>query len=165
MLEKFRNLRNDEIEVRIQSNSEKGSILLLYKTARTDSKILDETVGPMNWKCEYKEIKNNMYCGISIYNEKTKEWVTKWNCGTESNTEKEKGEASDALKRAGFTWGIGTELYTSPLIFVKKEDIKSKYDKFSVEKIQIENGEITGLAIKNDTLNKRVFVYAKKKGE
>lgn len=119
----------------------------------------------MNWKCEYKEIKNNMYCGISIYNEKTKEWVTKWNCGTESNTEKEKGEASDALKRAGFTWGIGTELYTSPLIFVKKEDIKSKYDKFSVEKIQIENGEITGLAIKNDTLNKRVFVYAKKKGE
>ena len=38
--------------------------------------------------------------------------------GIESNTEKEKGQASDAFKRAGFNWGIGRELYTAPFIYV-----------------------------------------------
>lgn len=169
----FRDLRADEIECKIATVNEKGVSLLLYKTARTDMQILDETVGAFNWKCEYQEIKGNMYCGLSIKNflsiDKS-EWVEKWDCGVESAFgDKEKGEASDAFKRAGFKWGIGTELYTSPFIWIKAEDCNIKqvnntfkcYDKFYVEAIQIIDKAITGLAIKNATTGKRVFVWKK----
>lgn len=168
---KFRPLRENEIEVRVDTINEKGLSLLLYKTARTDAKILDETVGPMNWENEYKEIKGNMYCGISIHDRENAEFVTKWNCGTESYAEAQKGEASDAMKRAGFTWGIGVELYSSPYIYIpaSKTEIKTNskgklttYDKFFVEKIKTneETREIEGLSIVNQD-NKRVFVWQK----
>ena len=93
-----------------------------------------------------------MYCGISIYDNDKKEWITKWDCGVESAFgDKEKGEASDAFKRAGFKWGIGRELYTSPFIWIsndkcniqKRNDKYICYDKFEIEKIQTINGEIT----------------------
>ena len=165
----FRDLRADEIECKIATVNGKGVSLLLYKTARTDMQILDETVGAFNWKCEYQEIKGNMYCGLSIKNDN--EWVEKWDCGVESAFgDKEKGEASDAFKRAGFKWGIGTELYTSPFIWVNNEKctiVQSGtssfkcYDKFYVEAIQITDKTITGLAIKNATTGKRVFVWEK----
>lgn len=114
----MRPLRADEIEVRIGQIYERGVSMLLYKNARTDMAILDETYGAMGWQCDYKEVKGNLYCGIGIENPITGEWVWKWDCGTESNTEKEKGEASDAFKRAGFRWGIGRELYTAPRIWL-----------------------------------------------
>lgn len=163
----IRNLKHDEIECKISTVKEKGLTLLLYKTARTDINILNEIVGPMNWECEYKEIKGNMYCGISIFDEEKKHWVTKWDCGVESiYGDKEKGEASDAFKRAGFKWGIGIELYTSPFIWIPstKCNISNKkcYDKFSVEKIAVENNIITGISILNETNNNtRVFVWQK----
>ena len=106
----FRLLKPDEIEVRVASVSETGITALLYKTARTDYALLDETVGMMGWANDYRVIDGKMYCGIGIRGDG--EWVWKWNCGTESNTEAEKGQASDAMKRAGFCWGIGTELYS-----------------------------------------------------
>lgn len=167
---KFRELKANEIECKIAQINAKGLSLLLYKTARTDMQLLDETVGAFNWKCEYQEIKGNLYCGISIYDEDKKEWVTKWDCGVESAFgDKKKGEASDSFKRSGFKWGIGRELYTSPFIYINegKCNIQAKkdkyvcYDKFEVEKIKIENEEITGLAIKNMTTNERVFVFTK----
>jgi len=114
----MRALRSDEIEIRIGTVGEKGVTLLLYKNARVDRQILDETFGQFGWECDYKELKGNMYCGIGVYDENTGRTVWKWDCGTESNTEKEKGEASDAFKRAGFRWGIGIELYASPFIFL-----------------------------------------------
>lgn len=114
----MRPLRADEIEARIGQVYEKGVTMLLYKTARTDMAILDEVYGETGWQCDYKEVKGNLYCGIGIENPMTGEWVWKWDCGTESNTEKEKGEASDAMKRAGFRWGIGRELYTAPFIWL-----------------------------------------------
>lgn len=169
----FRELKPSEIECKISQINEKGLSLLLYKTARTDMQLLDETVGAYNWKCEYQEIKGNMYCGISIYDAVKKEWITKWDCGVESAFgDKEKGEASDAFKRAGFKWGIGRELYTSPFIYINAEKCNLKknkegkwvcYDKFEVEKIKIENEEITGVAIKNLTTNSRVYVFSKEK--
>ena len=164
----FRDLRSDEIECKIATVNGKGVSLLLYKTARTDMQILDETVGAFNWQCGYHEVKGNMYCGLSIKNDN--EWVEKWDCGVESAFgDKEKGEASDAFKRAGFKWGIGTELYTSPFIWIKAEDCNIMqnnntfkcYDKFYVEAIQITDKTITGLAIKNATTGKRVFVWKK----
>lgn len=128
---KFRLLRADEIDCRvgnvIDTANFKGFTLLLYKDARCDMDILDETVGENNWQRDHKEIKGNLYGGVSIWDETKNEWVTKWDCGTESNTEKEKGEASDSFKRACVNWGIGRELYTSPRIFIKdhlKEDKK-----------------------------------------
>lgn len=141
----FRTLKTDEVECRVATSNGKGASLLIYKTARVDYAILDETVGMMNWKVDYKEVKGNMYCGISIYDENKNEWITKWNCGTEAKTEAEKSEASDAIKRSGFAWGIGRELYTSPFIWVNLNDdeiangkIKPSV-KFSVSDIAYDN--------------------------
>lgn len=113
----MRALKADEIEVRVGQVFEKGVSMLLYKNARTDMAILDEMHGTMGWYCDYKEVKGNLFCGIGVQ-DKSGYIVWKWDCGTESNTEKEKGEASDAFKRAGFRWGIGRELYTAPFIWL-----------------------------------------------
>lgn len=114
----MRALKADEIEVRVGQVFEKGVSMLLYKTARTDMQILDETYGAMNWQKDYKEVKGNLYCGIGVWDEVKGEWVWKWDCGTESNTEKEKGEASDAQKRSAVNWQIGRELYSAPFIWL-----------------------------------------------
>lgn len=160
----FRELRADEIECRVAQISEnkdkspKGLSLLLYKDARVDQNILDETVGPMNWQRDHKELKSNIYCGISIWDEKKQIWVTKWDCGKESFTESEKGEASDSFKRAGFNWGIGRALYTAPFIWVKAEltDIirtpngkLACKDNFEVSEISYKDGKIVSLSIVN----------------
>ena len=167
----FRDLVEDEIECKISTIKEKGLSLLLYKTARTDMQLLDETVGAYNWQCNYEEVKGNMYCTISIYDKEKQQWISKQDCGVESAFgDKEKGEASDAFKRAGFKWGIGIELYTSPFIWIGSDKCNIKTvngkvscnDKFIVEKIKTENKQIVGLAIKNETTNTRVFVYNKK---
>ena len=161
----FRPLKETEIDVRVQSVTEKGCILLLYKDARCDMNILDETVGPMNWKREHT--RDNANCIVSLWDEEKQQWVSKEDTGTESNTEKEKGQASDSFKRACFNWGIGRELYTSPFIWVNASDCNIKdnkgkkacNDKFEVEKIAYdENKNIIGLSIKNTTNKKRVFL-------
>lgn len=102
----FRKLTADELEARVATVTAKGCSVLIYKNARVDMAVLDETVGPMNWQRSHREEKGNLFCGIGIRNEDTGEWVWKWDCGTESYTEKEKGEASDSFKRAGFNWGM-----------------------------------------------------------
>lgn len=131
----FRKLKADEIECRIGTINAKGLSLLLYKDARVDMKILDETVGSMNWQRDHKELKGNIYCGISLWDDEKKQWITKWDCGTESYTEKEKGEASDSFKRAGFNVGIGRELYTSPFIWIRpeKDEIEEKDGKYTTK--------------------------------
>lgn len=121
----FRLLRADEIDCRVSQVNQYGVGLLLYKDARCDMNILDETVKPMNWQRDHKELKGNIYCGVSIYDEYIDRWVTKWDCGKESYTESEKGEASDSFKRACFNWGIGRELYTAPNMFVFAKDLKT----------------------------------------
>lgn len=123
-MEKIRALQASDIEVRVgtvgyNKERQEGYVsMLLYKNARVDMAILDEVYGAENWQRDHKEIKGTVYCGIGIYNEASGHWVWKWDAGTESNTEKEKGEASDSFKRAGFNWGIGRELYTSPTMFL-----------------------------------------------
>lgn len=160
----FRLLDKEEIECRVQSvmKDNSGCILLLYKTARTDYNLLDEVVGAMNWKCDYKEIKGNLYCEISIYNKDLQQWISKSNCGVESNTEAEKGEASDSLKRAGFVWGIGRELYTAPFTYIKltSDDFSNSKLKttFRVKEIGYTNRVITKLVIEDNKGNVR-FKY------
>ena len=173
MARMFRTLNADEIEAKVKQVKPNGLVLLLYKTARTDMDLLDETVGPANWENDYREIKGNLYAGIGIKQEDGRT-VWKWDCGVESREDGEgnekKGEASDSFKRAGFRWGIGRELYTSPFIWIpssKCEIVNGKcYDKFSVEAIAYDDsGKIRGLAIRNDTQaqklgkNVRAFVW------
>lgn len=173
---KFRDLRADEIECRVQQVKENGLVLLLYKDARVDMNILDEAVGSSNWQNRFYEHKGILFCSLGIntnfeHPELPDRWVWKDDAGVESNTEAEKGNASDARKRAGFAWGIGRELYTAPFTWIPAEkcNIKSDgkgikcFDKFVVEKIIIENKQITALAIWNTTKNVRAFVWQKDK--
>lgn len=173
----FRKLKADEIECRIGTIKKDGTglSLLLYKDARCDMNILDETVGPMNWKREH--VRDNSNCIVSLWDDDKSQWVSKEDVGKESFTEAEKGLASDSFKRACVNWGIGRELYTAPFIWVSCDNanIKNfggKYtctDKFYVEKITYkENGDIDGLSIINEKNGKRVFVKkpeAKKTGD
>lgn len=124
-MKKFRKLKKNEIQVRVEqcktdkNNTSASVIYLLYKDARCDMAILDETVGAENWKREHSVVNNNLFCKVSIYNESIKEWISKEDVGVESYSEKEKGQASDSFKRACVNWGIGRELYTAPFIYVK----------------------------------------------
>lgn len=105
----FRSLRAEEIECRIGQVAKNGSglSLLLFKTARVDADILDETVGPENWQCEFYEQKGTLFCKVGILVNRggdgdgwhTAEWVWKDDAGSPSNMEAEKGEASDALTK------------------------------------------------------------------
>ena len=140
----------EDIECRIQSVNDKGAVLLLYKTARADMRILDEVVGAMNWQRHHEVVNGNLFCTISIYDPDKGQWVSKQDCGVPSNTQGEKGEASDAFKRAGFSWGIGRELYDSPFIWISGK--VGKYDRFHVTEIQYdrEKREFTRLTICDD---------------
>lgn len=152
----FRDLNADEIEVRVSQIVEgKGLFLLLYKNARCDMNILDEVVGPENWQREHYEVKGNLFCRVGIKTE-SGEWIWKSDCGTESNTEAQKGEASDSFKRACFNWGIGRELYTAPKIWIPanactiKKNNKGRpvcYDDFEVSRIDVKDKHITGITI------------------
>ena len=161
----FRTLRADEIDCRIAQVKKDGSglSLLLYKDARCDQNILDEVVGPFNWKREHT--RDNKNCIVSIWDEKKNQWISKEDTGTESNTEREKGLASDSFKRACFNWGIGRELYTAPFIWIGKGDFTFKdgkcFDRFTVHGIGYSEGVITGLEIKNQKLNKIVYRFGK----
>lgn len=150
---KFRDVRADEVECRIARETDKGCQLLLYKDARVDQNILDETVGPFNWERYHEMIDGSLYCTVLIYDKDKENWVSKQDVGSESNVEKEKGKASDAFKRACFNWGIGRELYTAPFIWIKKGDYSGKYDRFEVVSLNVTDGKITGLEIANSAGN------------
>lgn len=162
----FRDLRADEIDCRVSQISEKGLSLLLYKDARCDMNILDETVGPMGWQRRHS--RDNANCTVSILDKDTGVWIEKEDTGTESNTEAEKGLASDSFKRACFNWGLGRELYTAPHIWIdagkyeayQKNDKKwATYDTFSVTDIEVKDKKIVGLVIKNNKTNTFVFSW------
>lgn len=117
-------LTAQDIECRVQSVSKNragkvGAVLLLYKDARVDMRILDQVFGPGNWQRTHEVINGNLFCNVDVWDDEKKTWVRKQDVGVESNTEKEKGQASDAFKRAGFNVGIGRELYTGPFIYVE----------------------------------------------
>lgn len=165
-MNKFRLLRADEIDCRIAQIRENGLSLLLYKDARVDQNILDEIVGEMNWQKSYS--RENANCTVSIWDEAKKMWISKEDTGTESNTEKEKGLASDSFKRACFCWGIGRELYSAPSIWIKPEDCRTFYksqsgkltcnDRFYVSQIEYSDARnIIALEITNRSTGRVVY--------
>ena len=163
----FRLLNADEIECRISICNQYGVGLLLYKDARCDQNILDETVGAMNWMRHHT--RDNANCIVAIWDEAKQQWIEKEDTGTESFTEKEKGLASDSFKRACFNWGIGRELYTAPNMFVFKKDLKTleesewqgkkKYtcrDSFVVTDIQYDGKKIVYVKVLNQKTNSEI---------
>ena len=142
----FRKLRADEISVRIGTKQNNNFTLLLYKDARCDMNILDETVSQYNWQRKHYMLGDDIYCSVGIFDPIGKCWVWKDDCGSAGNFEQEKSKSSDAFKRACFNWGIGRELYTSPTIRVKQS--ADDFYKFRVARIDYnENGEICELVI------------------
>ena len=128
----IRKLNSKEIECRVQTMKENGCSILLYKDARCDMRILDEVFGVDGWQRSHEVINNNLFCTVKIWSEKTNTWVSKQDVGTESMTEKEKGQASDSFKRACFNIGIGRELYTAPFIWINlaSTEVYEKNGKF-----------------------------------
>lgn len=165
----IRTLKANEIECRVGSFKEgKGMSLLLYKDARVDMSLLDELVGPMNWKREHKvigspvvvqskdykgnivnEVKGQYFsCVVSIYDEKRGVWISKEDTGNESNSDEIKGLYSDSFKRACVNFGIGRELYTAPFIWIPSSKGYTKYEKFAVKEISYnDDREIDALTI------------------
>ena len=139
-MKQFRNLRADEIDVRVNQIASNYCTMLLYKDARCDMNILDETVGAMNWKREHS--RDNANCTVSLWDAEKNAWISKEDTGTESLSEAEKGLASDSFKRACVNWGIGRELYSSPniLVFPKADMAPKGQDK---EFFQNEKGKYT----------------------
>ena len=162
----FRLLNADEIECRVAQVRESGITLLLYKDARCDMNILDETVGMMQWKKTYS--RENRNCTVYIWDSDKKEWIGKEDTGTESYTEAEKGLASDSFKRACVNWGIGRELYTAPQIKIGKDDCRiindggklKCFDRFDVLEIGYDEKErISELTIARVKSGKREVVF------
>lgn len=170
-----RALKADEIDVRVQSLQEDfktkevtGAILLLYKNARVDMDILDEEYGKLGWQRTHAFKDGKLYCTVSVWDEIKQQWISREDVGTESNTEAEKGQASDSFKRANVNFGIGRELYTAPSIWIDASAIKTykdgkgynkSKDKFSVVEIDIQDKQIKGLVIRNDSKGEIVYTY------
>ena len=138
-MEEIRLLSKEDIEVRVAQtlagNNKVRVNLLLYKNARVDMKIMDELFTPMGWKRTHKLIGDRLYCCVEVYNPETKEWICKEDVGVESNTEAEKGQASDSFKRACVNWGIGRELYTAPKITIELNE--NEYTKDQNSRIKV----------------------------
>ena len=155
-----------QIDFRVQSINKVGyATILAYKDARVDMQRLDDVVGPMNWRREH--CRDNHNCVVSIWDDSKNQWVSKEDTGTESNTEKEKGLASDSFKRACFNWGIGRELYDYPSIQIKlnQNEFEVKGEKAYatwnfrlrdwVWYSEFKNGALSFLAARDDKQNVR----------
>lgn len=142
-------LKAQDVECRVQQITENqngyGAILLLYKDARVDMKILDQVYGEMNWQRKHTVINGQLFCSVLIWDDGKKQWIEKQDVGTESATEAEKGRASDSFKRACFNVGIGRELYNAPFIYIKldagevRKNSKGKpttYTRFNVTEME-----------------------------
>lgn len=153
----------EEIDFRIQSINKGGyATILAYKDARADMKRLDEVFGVEYWQKKYEVVNGNLFCSVGIYNKEINEWIWKEDVGTESMAEKEKGQASDAFKRACFNLGIGRELYDYPQIQVKLNANEFKVEGGRVKQTwdlklrewkwfsQFTDGKLTFLAAKDE---------------
>lgn len=170
--ELIRLLRAEEIECRVAVIKENGLSLLLYKDARVDQRILDETFGIYGWQRKHETIDGNLYCTVSVRDKETGEWISKQDVGTSGYSEQEKSQASDSFKRACVNIGIGRELYSAPFIWISadKADIQRRdnkfccYDRFKVADITYNgNREITGVVIVNER-GKTVYTWGQKSG-
>lgn len=165
-------LTANDIECRMQQISKnKSALILLYKNARVDMRILDDVFGEMNWQRKHEIVNGNLFCTISIWDKEKAQWVSKQDVGVPSHTEAEKGQASDSFKRAGTCWGIGRELYDTPPIWIKLNDSEcaerngkiTSYAKFYVKSIAYDekSRKFTDLTIVDEKGNERYSLTRK----
>lgn len=129
-----------------QSVKHGKALMVSYIDSRDAQDLLDDVCGPANWQDDYRVINGNVYggVGINVGDEKNPHWVWKWDCGTESNTEQEKGQSSDAFKRAAVKWGVGRFLYRLGIVELPTKDYKGKERPATKEgKILWNNDEIS----------------------
>lgn len=154
----FRQLYASEISAKVKTITARNSaLILLYKDARVDMNILDETFGMFNWNKSYtRDQAGNLFCTVGARESSERDFVYKSDVGNESQSDKAKGEASDAFKRACFNWGIGRELYNVPVIFVDLDakevtqtsnNKKTTYTKFFVKSVQYKDNAIVKVVI------------------
>ena len=164
----FRDLYPEEIEVRVgnvikdkTTNEPKSFQLLLYKTARVDANVLDDTVGVYNWQKKFYQVKNTMVCSIGLYNEERQEWIWKDDGGDDDfTTEQVKGECSDSFKRAAFAWSLGRlNLYYAPFIWIKCENGIDEFTKLYVSEVEYKNHIISKLIIRERISDNVVYSY------
>jgi len=119
-------LTAQDVELRVsqlqQTNYGVYATLLVYKDARTDFAMLNKVFGPLGWQRKHCVIEGNLYCTVSVWDEEHQRWIERMDVGVPSNTESEKGAASDSFKRACFNYSLGTELYDAPIIRFKLAD-------------------------------------------
>lgn len=114
---------------RVQSSNQWGAQCVAYIDARQVQDLLDEVCGQDGWHVTFEEHKGNLFASIGIFTDKG--IVCKSDCGTESNVEKQKGEASDAFKRAAVMWGVGRFLYDLDIIKLPVKEKNGKYIPYS----------------------------------
>ena len=166
---KFRDLLPSEIECRVgatlkdQNGNPYAFQIMLYKTARVDCQILDETFGQFGWKNNYYQVKNTMICSVSIWDEDKHEWINKDNGGDDDFTmEQVKAECSDSMKRACFNLGIGRKLYSASKIYMVvniDKDNDPKKSKYIVKDIGYDDTSITKITIANKKTKQVVISY------
>lgn len=106
-----------------QSKSSGKWSCVAYIDARDVMDLLDKVCGVENWQKKFYQVKNTMCCSIGI--KIGDEWIWKDDGGSESDYEKEKGEVSDAFKRAGVNWGIGRFLYDMDIKWLTNEEYEA----------------------------------------
>jgi len=127
MQDKLKKLKEKiDFKWRVQSYSKNvpKAQCVAYIDARDVMNKLDDVLGSESWQDDYKLIDGKLLAGIGVYCDG--QWVWKWDTGVESNMEAEKGQMSDAFKRAGVKWGVGRFLYDLDIVFV---DTNEKLDK------------------------------------
>lgn len=151
---KFRTLKANEIEVRPSHIKDGKANMLLYIDSRAVVKLLNESVGNMNWQSEFYEVNGQTICKIGIYDDDRNIWIWKSDTGSESNVEAEKGLISDCYKRVLSRFGV-QELYSSPKIVIPDDGYGNTG--YKVSEIEYnDNREITHLVIVN-RFNKEVY--------
>lgn len=99
------------------SNKEKTSgIALAYIDARDVMQRLDKVMG-LEWQCRYP-FEGCCEIGLKINGE----WMWRSNGAGQTDIEGEKGQYSDAFKRAAVMWGIGQYLYYLANVWVPLEN-------------------------------------------
>jgi len=104
----------DKLHWRVGATTQDKSkgIALAYVDARDVMQRLDGCIGVADWQCRYPSTGT---CELSIKIDG--EWITKTNAAGETQVEAEKGQASDAFKRAAVLWGVGRYLYYLPTVW------------------------------------------------
>lgn len=113
---------------RVQSFSKHKAqaAVVAYIDARDCMELLDEHCH-YGWDRRHIQVENKIYCEVGI-RMPDNSIIWRSDCGIESNTEGEKGQASDSFKRACVNFGIGRFLYDLPLEYVTADAIKGDKD-------------------------------------